>query len=343
MKKLKSIAVLLIAIVVTVCGVGINVPLEVRAYEAPTDIHVIVETKEIDIDDIPEDRCVSLNIYTENCPPYLGLELVFEKDSRLGYNQYTPFSPAVNLSGMGGLAASYHAAAPDFLACLIPASGDNLIDYNGALIQVNLILPENVSEGEFYKFEPLKKYDNGYTMSSSIFFENSFDASFKETPFSQLTCGGIKITRKAPLQTEPPVAEPENTPAPEANNNVPPQEAPTENNNSQPDTNNQNSDQETQTQAVTEEVTTAAETTETTATQTEVTTVTVTEKTTVTTEETTVSATATTVASEAFATSENVEESEEKSNNILYIIIPVAIAAVLTTVFIIKNKIKRKK
>ena len=179
--------------------------------------------------------------------------------------------------------------------------------------------------------------------SRAIRLENNFDAVFEETPFSQLTCGGIKITRKAPLQTEPPVAEPENTPAPEANNNVPPQEAPTESNNSQPDTNNQNSDQETQTQAVTEEVTTAAETTETTATQTEVTTVTVTEKTTVTTEETTVSATDTTTVSEASVTSENVEESEEKSNNILHIIIPVSIAAVLALSFYVIKKVRKNK
>jgi hypothetical protein len=260
-----------------------------------------------------------------------------------------PFSSAVDLPNMGGISSSYHpTAAPDFMASFIPAMGDNLIDYNGLLIQANLILPENVSEGDFYKFVPLRKFDKGYTSCSSIFFTNEVDSLFKESPFSQLTGGGIRITRKAPPetdppQTEPPVVIPENTPAPEVNNNVPSQEAPPENNNAQPEGNNQNASQETQTEAVTEGVTTIKEAKETTVTQTEIstTTVTITEKTTTTTEETKVS-TSDTTTSEAVTTAEVIEETKEKSGNILHIIIPVSIAAVLSAVFIVIKKVRNK-
>ena len=66
----------------------------VSAYDTPCDLHLIIETKEIDINNIPENKVVSIDIYTENCPPYVMLSFLLEKDKRLQYMPYEYISDA---------------------------------------------------------------------------------------------------------------------------------------------------------------------------------------------------------------------------------------------------------
>lgn len=73
------------------------------AYEAPQDIHLLIETKEINIKDIPENRTVSIDIYTENCPPYLMLSFLLEKDKRLEYMPYKYLTDEGQVSNMSGM------------------------------------------------------------------------------------------------------------------------------------------------------------------------------------------------------------------------------------------------
>lgn len=169
--------------------------------DAPQDIHLMIETKEIDINDIPEDRVISLDIYTENCPPYLMLSFLLEKDKRLKYLPYEYISDAKQVSNMGGISFELGTSeTSDVVMCNIPAVANEKINYNGLLVRANLILPKDVKAGDFYSLNFRKTFSDMYDMETSIMLENNFDAVFGNESFSQLKNGGILITQDG--QTE---------------------------------------------------------------------------------------------------------------------------------------------
>ncbi|MCM1506009.1 MAG: hypothetical protein NC177_02585 [Ruminococcus flavefaciens] len=177
------------------------------AYDAPQDIHLSIETKEIDINDIPENRVISLEIHTENCPPYSMLSFLIEKDSRLEYLPYTYLSDAEQVSNMGGMSFELGSSElPDVIMCNIPALINEKIDYNGLIVRANVILPEDVKAGEFYSLNFKRTFFDTYELETSIMLENDFDAVFGNDSFSQLNGGGILITQ---AEVPPPEVPPE--------------------------------------------------------------------------------------------------------------------------------------
>ena len=57
---------------------------------AEYSIDIVVDTVEIDINDIPEDRCVKVGISLYNNPGVNGVFFPLEKDSRLAFNEFPP-------------------------------------------------------------------------------------------------------------------------------------------------------------------------------------------------------------------------------------------------------------
>lgn len=164
------------------------------AYEAPQDIHMFIETKEVNIKDIPENRTVSLDIYTENCPPYLMLSFLLEKDKRLEYTPYKYLTDAEQVSNMGGMSFELGSSEKnDVVLCNISAVAGEKINYNGLLARAEVILPEDVKEGDFYSLNFRETFSDNYDMETSIILENDFDAVFGSESFSQLKGGGILI------------------------------------------------------------------------------------------------------------------------------------------------------
>lgn len=173
------------------------------AYEALQDIHLLIETKEINIKDIPENRTVSIDIYTENCPPYLMLSFLLEKDKRLEYMPYKYLTDEGQVSNMSGMSFELGSSEKnDVVLCNISAVADEKINYNGLLARAEVILPEDVKEGDFYSMNFRETFSDNYDMETSIILENDFDAVFGSKSFSQLKGGGILIVGDEKTTTE---------------------------------------------------------------------------------------------------------------------------------------------
>ncbi|MBE6876676.1 MAG: hypothetical protein E7496_08165 [Ruminococcus sp.] len=187
-----------------------------EAYEAPSDIHLTIETKEIDINDIPEDRTIPLEIYTENCPPYVMLTFYLEKDSRMEYLSYHFADNVTGLPEMGGIGYELGSGAfPDIIGCNIPARNGKYIDYNGLLVTVSMILPEDVAPGEFYTLNFKRSFYDDIDLETGIILENDFDAVFGNSCFSELNGGGIRIVQSEESVLEGETSAPQEEPQPE--------------------------------------------------------------------------------------------------------------------------------
>ncbi len=179
--------------------------MNVQAAEMPTDIHLTVETKEIAIEDIPEDRRVSLNVYTENCPPFKGITLYFTKDTRLEYYpDYECFSIAEGVVNARKPNVGFYEPDPNYRMCDICSSldNDNFIELENAVVRVKFRLPEQVSPGDFFGVELLRSYMD---MPIQIGLGDKKEDYFRDTPFTQLNGGGIRIVQKeqpAPVMSD---------------------------------------------------------------------------------------------------------------------------------------------
>ena len=173
----------------------------VQATDMPTDIHITVETKEIDIEDIPSDRYVTLNIYMENCPPFNSLIMSMEKDSRL---QYYPsdrcFSKGEGVRNAWQPDCMYYSDNDNIRKISVFSSdpGETLVEYDSAVAKVGFIIPEDAAPGDFYSLEPLRSYNDSLI---TVSFSQDRQFEYKDAPFTQLNGGGITITsREQPQQ-----------------------------------------------------------------------------------------------------------------------------------------------
>lgn len=165
------------------------------ALDEPLDIHLTIETKEISFADIPDNRVVSLEMYMENCPPITGMWVYFEKDPRLEFNQTTPFSIVDGVENVSPLnTISYPEIEPNKMGCGIPSTYGSFFEHSGAVITVNVVIPEDAKKGDFYLVNFTKYLANSW-MSVDLGYElaDRYDAS----SFTMLHNGGILITGDA--------------------------------------------------------------------------------------------------------------------------------------------------
>lgn len=271
-------------------------------------VDVSIETKEININDIPADRKVSLAVNLDNDPGVDAICLLMCADGRLGIEEYNWFSS--QLYSVNGIE---HVSNPhiDFCETFFKDNADN----TGIIIYLTYIIPENCRVGDFYEISFSNETFSGDRISYGN-TETGWHDGFES--FGQLTSGGIRIVGDPPAP-EPPV---------------------------QNDTPVQNNQQEPAAPVLQEsaavQVTSSETTKETTATLSEtkattVSTIITTVKETVTTEETT-------LVEETVITETETSETQEqkKDNRTLWLLIIAGAAVILGAVIIIIKKEKHK-
>lgn len=171
----------------------------------PLDIHMTIDTVEIDIKDIPESRIVPVDVYLENCPGFLSMWTFFEKDSRLTFVSARPFTV---VEGVGNVSSLNFLSNQDIntniIGCGIPSGFYGKIEHTGALIKINVVLPEDAQIGEFYSISFSRYFGEN---SMSIDFTNELEDRCYESSFTQLNAGGILITGEIPTEPTPPTTE----------------------------------------------------------------------------------------------------------------------------------------
>lgn len=171
----------------------------------PLDIHMTIDTVEIDIKDIPENRIVPVDVYLENCPGFLSMWTFFEKDSRLTFVSARPFTV---VEGVGNVSSLNFLSNQDIntniIGCGIPSGFYGKIEHTGALIKINVVLPEDAQIGEFYSISFSRYFGEN---SMSIDFNNELEDRCYESSFTQLNAGGILITGEIPTEPTHPTTE----------------------------------------------------------------------------------------------------------------------------------------
>ena len=297
------------------------------------NVQLKVETVEVDINEIPENREVRVGVSIENNPGFLGLWFPIEWDDRLSYDWYRLYDfdfrkLCISIAIMESSDSVTEFAMSNY-------DLNSLYYENNTLVTFNFKLPEQVKVGDFFYVNLLDFFnDNGVTYSSIFTQEDSFDNDHGSESFAPFINGGIRIVGQEPVQEPPQESEPPVQPSePDI---APPQPA----EDSQQNNNVQQQVIEETTAPVTE-VTTIETTTVTTSTTT-VTTV----------PETTVSATVSTTETEKTTTeettvlettvtevSENSTDDEEGKRNI----IPIIVVGITVIIAVITGVIFRRK
>lgn len=177
------------------------------------DVKLSVETVEIDINDIPDDRVVQVGVSVDGNPGFLSWGFFIEFDSRLS-------TPEHRLSefDMDKLYINYGFRGTGNLIEMAFASTDfnNLFYDNGVFVKLNYIIPEDACPGDFYSLSPFLEYSEPNYHSKAFFRqENSFDNLFDMENFAEPVGGGIRITGKQEAETQAPAPEPSVLPSPE--------------------------------------------------------------------------------------------------------------------------------
>lgn len=189
--------------VVFALSMAVSWSLSTMALDEALDIHLTIETREIDLADIPGNRVVSLEMYMENCPPVTAMWVFFEKDPRIEFKETAPFSIVEGVGGVSPLnTIAYPDIEPDKLGCCIPADYDSFLVHSGSIITVNVVIPESAKNGDFYPVNFTKNI-SGESMSVNLGYE--FSDRYDESSFTELNGGGVLITEG--VQPEPPAPD----------------------------------------------------------------------------------------------------------------------------------------
>ena len=185
---------------------------------AEYSIDIVVDTVEIDINDIPEDRCVKVGISLYNSPGINGVFFPLEKDKRLEFLG----NPPLEYSNMC-LSTSELTSNTCGISLYYGTELDGLI-YDGCFCYIKFYIPQNVSINDFYMVNILNQYIyKSHENSDGIPFNLRFidrDLNNYSSEFLNITNGGIRITGSEPMQTDPPQTDPPQTDPPQT---APPQ------------------------------------------------------------------------------------------------------------------------
>ena len=174
------------------------------------DVKLSVDTVEVDINSIPENREVQVGVNIENNPGFLGMSFLIELDSRIEYDELKIFLNKNNV----GISYNYM------------CNNNKIINF------MTLKIPNDCKSGDYYNIRPILSYqDTDYYYDSHLNRENSFDTIMGRENFAEPVAGGIRIVGEQ-HQEQPPVQEPEqNNPEPAQPAEQPVQQE--QNNNSQ--------------------------------------------------------------------------------------------------------------
>lgn len=216
------------------------------------DVKLSVDTVEVDINSIPENREVQVGVNIENNPGFLGMSFLIELDSRIEYDEYKLFYNENKVTidyGMykNGKVIDITAGNRDI---------ESLYEDNGAFCYMTLKIPEDCKSGDYYSIRPFLSYQGeNREYNAHINRENSFDTIMGRENFAEPVAGGIRIVGEQ-HQEQPSTQEPEQ------NNPEPPQpsEQPVQQNQDNNSQQNENMPENTESLVKGEETTVSSQT-----------------------------------------------------------------------------------
>ena len=176
------------------------------------DVKLSVDTVEVDINSIPENREVQVGVNIENNPGFLGMSFCIELDERIEYDDKMIFWNGRNNVGIGYRILNNEKI---IYTQVINDDIESLNTVNDKLFNLTLKIPDNCISGDYYIIKPILFYqENNECFNASFFRENEFDNDFYQENFAEPVAGGIRIVGEQ-HQEQPPVQEPEqNNPEP---------------------------------------------------------------------------------------------------------------------------------
>lgn len=323
LKRIISVAAALLTLSMAV----LYCPYTVMAEESsPLDVRLTIETKEINIKDIPEDGKVYVEIYVDKSPAFSAMTLFFDVDNRLGLHEWQPIKAMDGVENL--LPIGILGTEDRIFGGFMGAKRDTKINHTGAIAYLVVFIPKDAKVGDFYKID-FTRYAGSQSMSVAM--GNKLTDRYGEESFTRLNNGGILITGDEPTTTTP-TSTTTTTTEPTTTTTTTTTTTATE----PPTTTTTTTTTTTATEPTTTTTTTTTEPTTTTTTTT-----TTLEKTTTTT--TTSSEKAEESTSTASTTIETVEEDDNNSKNIWLVVLIICVIAVgIIIVIIIKSKSKKK-
>jgi len=202
MKKL--IVALMTAVTLLFGSVQLQPENKVSAEEYEKNILISCESKEIDINDIPENREVELNVSIENNPGFIALGMYVKYDLRLGIDNYRMCK---EVEGADGIvykpSASFTKGEDGFSRVHIFTEDDHLSQNDEVIAKFSYIIPEDAKVGDIYNVEFIKSSD--YT---TFFFLPNNKEMYREEYFSDYTNGYIEIVGKIDESDNPIISIP---------------------------------------------------------------------------------------------------------------------------------------
>ncbi len=191
--------------------------------DAIYSVDIVVDTVEIDINDVPEDRCVKVGISLVNSPGVNGVFFPLEKDNRLEFSDF----PLDNNNGIG-ISVSYLSNDVQYFKYYYGSIKEELI-YDSCFGYIEFILPEDTKYGDYFSINILKEYiyksneaSGGIPVFLSFRMKDGTDVYIDYSPYNfNVINGGIRIVGSEPLQTQPPQIEPPPTEPPQTDPSQP--------------------------------------------------------------------------------------------------------------------------
>ncbi len=175
----------------------------------PYKIEIKVETKEISIEEIPEDRMVAVEVYTSNVPDedFYIFDVAYKLDNKIekwfdlswGENSISSLSIQTRIEN------KYLFLESDTII------HSNKKIENGRIYNISIFIPRDANEGDFYEITPVSDCNNGLDFTSFA-LESNRENIYGPSNF-YFVGGGIEIRSS---QTEQPIS---NVPVPTSDNN----------------------------------------------------------------------------------------------------------------------------
>jgi len=162
---------------------------KVSAEEYEKNILISCESKEIDINDIPENREVELNVSIENNPGFIALGMYVKYDLRLGIDNYRMCKEVEGADGIVYKPNSSFAEGEDGFSRVRIFTKNNDLSKNDEIVTTfKFIIPSSAKIGDVYEVEFIDKSE--YT---TFFFLPNDNEMYKEEYFPKHIDGAIRI------------------------------------------------------------------------------------------------------------------------------------------------------
>lgn len=171
---------------------------DISVTKAEGKVDLSIETREININDIPSDRKVPVAVNLDNDPGIRGILIVIMADSGLGIEDMFTWCDSPHRVSICDYQSSPHIDLCD----IIMNEQDN---NSGNLINLYYSIPEDCRPGDFYE---IAFYGEKIMNDQICYADSEYNWHFGTESFGRLTSGGIRITGDVPAP-EPQVQNPE--------------------------------------------------------------------------------------------------------------------------------------